>query len=190
MDLTTLVGQCRKGDALAWEMLVQRFQGRIYGLAYHYVGNAEEARDLAQDIFIRIYNRLDSCTNEKTFVPWMLRVARNLCIDRIRRKKARPPTSGVPVDEMTHLKADTPDPEEVFELSARKSMVYKALQMLSDINREIILLKEIQGLSLEEISKMLKLPIGTVKSRSNRARIQLARQVLEMSGRNAESAGE
>ncbi|MBU1702337.1 MAG: sigma-70 family RNA polymerase sigma factor [Candidatus Eisenbacteria bacterium] len=190
MDITTLVGQCRKGDALAWELLVTRFQGRIYGLAYHYIGNAEEARDLAQDIFIRIYNRLDSCTNEKTFVPWMLRVARNMCIDRLRRRKARPPMSGVPVDEMTHLQADTLDPAEEFQLSSRKKLVHTALRKLSEINREIIVLKEIQGLSLEEISKMLKLPIGTVKSRSNRARIQLARQVLEMAGRNTEGTGD
>ena len=178
METAKLLERCRRGDELAWEALVRRFQGRIYGIAYYYTGNAEEARDLAQDIFVRLYRRLDACTNDETFVPWMIRLARNACIDRIRRMKARPPTAGIPVEEMFDLKAPGPDPAEQHGIDSRKQLVHRALQKMSQINREIILLKEIQGLTMEEIAELLKIPIGTVKSRSNRARLELAREVM------------
>jgi len=190
MDLTTLVRRCRQGDPLAWETLVRRFQGRVYGLAYHYLGNAEEARDLAQDVFVRIYTRLETCTNEETFVPWMIRIARNLCIDRMRRLKARPQAVGTPVDEMTHLASGHPGPEERFDSRFRRSLVRRALAKLGGVSREIIILKDMQGLALEEIAKMLNLPIGTVKSRSNRARIQLAREILAITGEPVEAGDE
>lgn len=182
MEIPDLLRRCREGDGLAWEALVRRFQGRVYGIAYYYTGNAEEARDLAQEIFIRLYRRLDACTNDETFVPWMIRLARNACIDRLRRMKARPPTAGIPVEEMFDLKTSTPDPAEQHEIDSRRQLVHRALQKLSQINREIILLKEIQGMSLEDVSQTLKIPIGTVKSRSNRARIELARHVMSLTG--------
>lgn len=189
MDLETIIERCRDGDALAWETLVRRYQGRVFGLAYHYTGNAEEARDLAQDIFVRIYERLEICTTSVTFVPWMIRIARNLCIDRLRRLRARPRAVGTPVEEMHDLRADTPDPSDQLERGLRKEMVHQALGRLSGVNREIILLKDIQGLSLQEIAAMLGVPIGTVKSRSNRARIALADELRLMFGRGAEQLG-
>jgi RNA polymerase sigma-70 factor (ECF subfamily) len=189
MDLDTLIGRCRDGDALAWEMLVRRFQGRVFGLAYHYTGNAEEARDLAQEIFVRVYERLDTCTTTVTFVPWLIRIGRNLCIDRLRRLRARPQAVGTPVEEMHDLAADTPDPVDELERGTRRELVHEALTRLSDVNREIILLKDIQGLSLQEIAEMLGVPIGTVKSRSNRARIALADELRLMLGSGVEELG-
>jgi RNA polymerase sigma-70 factor, ECF subfamily len=181
MDLPTLLERCRQGDDLAWEALVRRFQGRVYGIALFYLRNAEDARDLAQEIFIRIYRRLDTCTNDETFVPWMVRLARNAAIDRLRRVKARPITAAVPVDAMVDLVADGPDPEERWRRNRRSSLVRRAMARLSEISREIILLKEIQGLSLEAISSTLEIPVGTVKSRSNRARLELASAVIALS---------
>ncbi|MBD3162452.1 MAG: sigma-70 family RNA polymerase sigma factor [Candidatus Eisenbacteria bacterium] len=180
METKTLLERCRRGDEAAWEALVRRFQGRIYGIAYCYVGNPEEARDLAQDIFVRLYDRLDACTNDETFVPWLIRLARNACIDRIRRMRARPRPAGVPVDEMFDLPAPGPDPEDQRRITARRELIHRALRRLSAISREIILLREIQGLSLEEIAGTLEIPIGTVKSRTNRARIELAREVTAL----------
>lgn len=188
MDVATLVGRCRTGDALAWEMLVRRFQGRIYALAYYYVGNAEEARDLAQEVFVRIYTRLDACASDEAFVPWMIRLTRNMCIDRLRRMKARPQSIGTPVDEMTDLQAAGPNPAEQFQINSTKRLIHRALEKLGRISREMILLKEIQGLSLEEVSNLLGIPIGTAKSRSNRARIELAHQVRALTGNGAEDA--
>jgi RNA polymerase sigma-70 factor (ECF subfamily) len=177
LDVASLVERCRTGDALAWEALVRRCHGRVYGLAYHYLRDAEEARDMAQEIFVRVYEHLSSYRSEDRFLPWMVRVARNACIDRIRKRKARPPASDVRLEDGPQLAAAGPSPEDSSESAARKRLLYRALDQLSDKNREIILLKEIQGLKVEEISELLALPVGTVKSRASRARIELATRV-------------
>lgn len=182
MDLATLLQRCREGDQLAWEALVRQNQARIYGLAHHYVHDREEARDLAQDIFVRIYRGLDGCTEPERFVPWTIRVARNACIDHLRRRKARPPRFDLPAEEVVTLTAAGPSPADDYEADARRRLVHLALQSLSELSREIILLKDIQGLSFEEIAGMVGAPIGTLKSRSNRARLELAKKVLALSG--------
>lgn len=182
METATLLERCRLGDELAWEALVRRYQGRIYALACHYMGNAEEARDVAQDIFVRLYQRLDACTNDATFVPWLLRLARNACIDRLRRLRVRPAAGGRPIEEMYDIEHPGPNPAEQRRVSSRKQLLHRALRNLSRANQEIILLKEIQGLSLAEVASLLKIPIGTVKSRSNRARTELAREVVAIAG--------
>lgn len=177
VDVTTLIARCRQGDALAWEALVRRHQGRILGLARHYMRDPEEARDVAQEIFIRIYERLGSFQGGEKFVPWMLSLARNCCIDRLRRLKVRTPDHAVPVEDEPQIAADLPTPEQDAQSGERHELLYTALDKMSETNREIILLKEIQGLKIEEISTLLAVPVGTVKSRSNRARSELARRI-------------
>ena len=159
---------------------MRRFQSRVYAVSYHYMRNADEARDVAQDIFVRVYQRLDSYDGTSSFIAWLLRVSRNICIDRLRRRSARPPASDLALDDGIELVAGGPSPEEEAGSSARKALLYRALNGMSDKNREIILLKEIHGLKLEEISEMLGLPIGTIKSRSSRARIELATRVRSL----------
>lgn len=188
MDQAELLTRCREGDELAWEVLVRQHQARICSIAYTYVGNAEEARDLAQEIFVRIYRRLDSCRDSERFLAWMIQIARNACLDHLRRRKARPPAQDIPADEMLGLAAEGPDAEEMWIRDVRKRLVYRALQTLSKINREIILLKDMQGLALEEIARLLDLPVGTVKSRTNRARIELARAVRALTGEQGAEA--
>jgi len=182
MDLSIVLERCRGGDELAWEVLVRQFQGRIYGVAYHYVGNAEDARDLAQESFIRLYQNLALCPDEKGFLPWLIRITRNACIDHLRRRSARPPSQDIAADEMLDLRSSAIDPEQSYEADSRKQLIYKALKEMTEINREIILLKDIQGLALEEIASMLHVPLGTVKSRSNRARIELAQRLALLAG--------
>jgi RNA polymerase sigma-70 factor, ECF subfamily len=177
MDFSRLLERCREGDELAWEALVRQFQARIYGIAYHFVGNAEDARDLAQEAFIRIYQNLSLFPEEIKFLPWVIRITRNACIDHLRRKKARPPAHDIAADEMLSLQASGGAPDQIYAADSRKRMIHAALQQMSDLNREIILLKDIQGLALEEIASLINVPLGTVKSRSNRARIELARRL-------------
>ncbi|MBQ90760.1 MAG: hypothetical protein CL441_04960 [Acidimicrobiaceae bacterium] len=113
-DLATLVTRCRQGDSLAWEQLVRSCQGRVYGLAYHYMGGAEEAHDAAQEVFVRVYQQLGSYQGDG-FMAWLLRITRNHCIDQIRRRKARPPAEDLLADEHEWAMPDTaPDPEETW----------------------------------------------------------------------------
>jgi len=187
MDLSTVLERCRGGDELAWEFLVRQFQARIYGIAYHYVGNSEDARDLAQEAFIRLYQNLALCPDEKGFLPWMIRITRNACIDHLRRRSARPPAQDIAADDMPNLRSPGRNPEQLYAADSRKRLIYGALREMTDVSREIILLKDIQGLALEEIASMLNVPVGTVKSRSNRARIELAQRLALLRG---ELAGE
>ena len=180
MDLDTLLSRCRQGDDLAWEALVRRYQGRVYAVAYHYMRDREEARDVAQEIFIKVYRGLGAMRDGERFLPWMLRLARNCCIDRLRRLKVRTPPAEVPVEEAPQIAASAPTPEDASLEEARHGLLYRAIAHLGAKNREMILLREIQELKLEEIAQMLGLPIGTVKSRSHRARLELAKVVRVM----------
>ena len=179
MDEATLVERCRGGDDLAWEALVRRCQGHVYGLAYHYLGNVEDARDVAQEAFVRVYRQLASFEGNH-FRAWLLRITRNLCIDHLRRRRTRPPAEDLRADaEDDAAPRDTaPSPEQAWLTGARRRMVHEALRRLDGAHREVILLKDIQGLKLDEIAGMLGLPLGTVKSRAHRARLELARQVI------------
>jgi RNA polymerase sigma-70 factor, ECF subfamily len=180
MDQVELLKRCQQGDELAWEVLVRQQQARICSIAYGYVGDQDEAQDLAQDIFVRLYKRLDSCRDAEKFTSWLISIARNACLDHLRRRKARPPRQDIPAAEMAGLRSSGPTPEENWVRSSRQRLVHRALRQLSEINREIILLKDIQGLPLEEIAGMLELPVGTVKSRSSRARVELARAIVDL----------
>ncbi|MEE9293212.1 MAG: sigma-70 family RNA polymerase sigma factor [Acidobacteriota bacterium] len=180
LDAESLLERCRQGDDLAWEAFVRRYQSRIYAVAWHYMRNAEDARDTAQEIFIRLYERLDTFRDEEAFLPWMLRLARNACIDSLRRRKARPPATDVTVDDAIQIPAADPTPEERSESRSTRDLLYRALDKMSESDREILLLKEIQGLKVDQISSLLGIPTGTVKSRCNRARIELATKVRRL----------
>ena len=175
-----LIARCRQGDDLAWEALVRSYEGRVYAVAFHYLRNREEARDTAQDIFVKVYQNLHTLLDDKPFLPWLLRLARNACIDRIRRLRVRTPEREVAVESVPEIRAATPTPEEDSLRTARQRLVYRALGELTETNREMILLKEIQGLKLEEIASLLEVPLGTVKSRSKRARVQLGKAILTL----------
>lgn len=182
MDTPHLLERCRAGDELAWEALVRRYQGRVIAIALTYVGDPEEASDVAQEAFVRIYRRLDTCRDADRFQAWLVQVARSACLDHLRRRKARPPARDVPAEEAVWLAAPGPDPAQELDAERRRAMLWRALKDLTEINREIILLKDMQELPLEEIAAMLALPIGTIKSRVHRARLELARAVEALQG--------
>jgi len=171
LDTELLLERCRAGDELAWEALVREYQSRVYAVTRHYLRDPEEARDTAQEVFIRLYQRLDAYDGRDSFKAWLLQVARNASIDRLRRIKARPPAVDLQAAEIELPGGD--DPAANAAGHARRRLLYRAIAALSPKNREVLLLKEIQGLKLEEVAGMLGLPLGTVKSRSNRARIEL-----------------
>lgn len=179
LELDALVERCREGDELAWEALVRRFQGRVFGIAFHYLRHREEARDVAQEAFIRIYDNLDGFRTGGNFTAWALRIARNCAIDRTRHLRARPRLDDAEVDEH-RLASEATDPDDEAIADERHRLLYRALDRMSEVNREMILLKDIQGLKQREISELLSVPLGTVKTRSMRARVELARRILEL----------
>jgi RNA polymerase sigma-70 factor (ECF subfamily) len=182
-EVTTLLERCRQGDELAWEALVRNYQSRVYAVALQYVRQPDEARDLAQDIFVKLYRRLETFHGHETFLPWLLRLARNASIDHLRRRKARPPRSDIRVEEGPPIPDPGPGPHDSWAAHHSKRLVWAAMEKLSQPNREMIVLKEIQGLNLQEIATLLEIPMGTVKSRSNRARLELARAIQAMDAR-------
>ncbi len=176
----SVLDRCRQGDELAWEALVRQFQSRVYGIAFHYTGDAEDARDLAQEIFVRVYRHLNLCTDEHMFVPWLIRISRNACIDFLRRRKARPAASDSSAEDLTEIRSQALNPEENWAADFRRQLIYRSFRKLTTLNREVIILREILGLPLEEIAGVLGVPLGTVKSRVNRARIELAQRVMAL----------
>jgi len=179
-DLASILDRCRQGDELAWEALVRRYQSRIYATALQYVRDSDEALDLAQDIFVRVYKRLETFQGHETFLPWLMRLSRNAAIDHLRRRKARPPRRDIQVEDDPPLADTKPLPDVDWESRSRRQLVHDALGKLTSTNREMILLKEIQGLNLKEIAEILGIPVGTVKSRANRARLELAQAILSL----------
>ena len=180
-ELDSLLSRCSHGDPCAWEALVRRYQTRVYGYALHYLRDHEEARDAAQEIFIKMYQNLDDVRDGRTFVPWMLRLARNCCIDRIRTRKVRPFDFAAEAHRETADRASLQaSPEDALIETARRALLYRALAKLNASNRQIVLLKDIEQLHLADISTRLGLPLGTVKSRCNRARVELAKAVRSL----------
>jgi RNA polymerase sigma-70 factor (ECF subfamily) len=180
LDPTELIARCRQGDDLAWEALVKATQGRVYAVALHYMRDREEAKDMAQEVFVRVFHHLDALEGDRPFLPWLLQIARNACVDRLRRLKVRTPPNPVPVEDGPQIPAAEPSPEEEAITGARERLLYRALGTLAEHYREMIVLKEIQGLKLEEICELLDLPMGTAKSRSHRAKLELSRAVREL----------
>lgn len=182
MELAALIARCRQGDPLAWEVLVRRYQSRVLAVADAYVGDREEARDLAQEIFLRVWRNLDACREPERFEAWLLRIARNASLDALRRRQARPPRQDLPVESAHALADPAPGADARWQDEVRRRLLLRALDALSPLNRELIILKEMQDLPLEEIADMLEVPLGTVKSRASRARLELARALRELGG--------
>jgi RNA polymerase sigma-70 factor (ECF subfamily) len=179
MELDVIFERLKQGDKLAWEALVKQSQSRIYGLAMFYVRDSGEAEDLAQEIFIKIYKNLSQVKTSAGFKPWMFSIARNCCLDRIRRLKARPQTdSGASIDD-GQAAADAAQ-ERGWDAKKRKELLYRAMEQLGEQVREILLLKEIHQLKFVEVADVLSLPVGTIKSRASRARVDLAKSILTL----------
>ncbi|MBM4117447.1 sigma-70 family RNA polymerase sigma factor [bacterium] len=182
MELAALIARCRQGDPLAWEVLVRRYQSRVLAVADAYVGDREEARDLAQEVFLRVWRNLEACREPERFEAWLLRIARNASLDALRRRRARPPRQDLPVESAHALADPAPSADARWQDDARRRLLLQALDALTPINRELIILKEMQDLPLEEIADMLQVPLGTVKSRASRARLELARALRDLGG--------
>ncbi len=187
-----LVKDCVAGNAAAWEEIVRQLNRRIYNLCYRFAGSADDAEDLTQEVFIKIYRTLGSYDSSKAaFVTWVTTVTRNLLVDHFRKGKYDRMTDsldapmgdeddGLALGTQIQDKGQTPD--ERLQSRETREIVHRALQKLSPDLREAVILRDLQDMDYKEISQILKIPEGTVKSRINRGRTELAR-LLQRSNR-------
>jgi RNA polymerase sigma-70 factor (ECF subfamily) len=175
-----LVLLCRQKEVHAWETLVRRHQVRMVNMAYQFTSDPTHAEDLAQDIFIRLYESLDHYQEGRPFKSWFNSLARNLCIDHYRKRRKDRGIVDKPVEEFHDLAADTPDTDDEVERRERREILMQALDRLGPVSREAIVLKDFQGMSHEEMAELAGVPIGTMKSRVSRARAELGRIILKL----------
>ena len=180
-----LVRRCVAGDAAAWEEIVQRFSRRIYNICYRFAGSTSDAEDLTQDVFIKVYRTLSSFDAERAaFNTWVTTVTRNLLVDHFRKTKGDRITDSIDAAPGDHedalplseqLQDSSPAPDAHLERRETRELVQAALQKLSPELREAVILRDLQDMDYKEIAAVLKVPEGTVKSRINRGRAELAR---------------
>jgi len=180
-----LVRRCIAGDASAWEEIVQRYHRRIYNICYRFAGAPDDAQDLAQEVFIKMYRTLSTYDVSKgAFMTWVTTITRNLLVDHFRKTKQDRMTDSLDSAPSEHEDAlplglqiaDTSKPPDASVQSREtREAVHQALQKLSPELREAVILRDLQDMDYREIAGALKVPEGTVKSRINRGRAELAR---------------
>lgn len=188
-----LIEQCRQrplvaSSQAAWEEILRRYHRRVFGTAYKFTGRYEEAEDLTQEIFLRVFKSLDRFQRGADFGTWLYSVSRNHCIDHYRsgrREREAVVDRGIALEEFASGRFD---PHRSLEARDNRQMLMGALEGLPPKLREAVLLRDIHGLSYVEIVERLRLPEGTVKSRINRGRLELGRILLESRRGDSEQA--
>ncbi len=185
-----LIERCLKGDQYAWNLIVTRYWRKVFNVAYKFVGRHDMAEDLTQEIFLKIFKALGTFDRRANFQTWLISVSRNLCIDHYRsvRKEREMVDRSVDAADVSPV-SNEPDALVTLERGDRRAMLHRALARLPDTLRAAVLLRDIQELSYQEIADRLALPEGTVKSRINRGRKELTRQIRRvMSDEEAQAA--
>ena len=178
-----VIRRVQRGDANAFEYLVAAYEKNVYNLALRMTGSPEDAEDMAQEASLKAYSSLDSFRGDSKFSVWLYRIVSNVCLDFLRRQKKRQSFSlSMEDDDGEQTELELPDlsrlPEEELEKKLTRDAVRRGLAQLPEDARQILLLREIQGLSYEEIGETLGLEPGTVKSRIFRARKKLCAFLL------------
>ena len=184
-----LIERCLAGDQHAWEQIVRIHWRKVFNVAYKFVGKHDEAEDLAQDIFLKIFKSLNTFDRRANFQTWLISVSRNLCIDHYRSVRKERETIDRDVDpgDLMPVSVEV-SPYMALEARDRVSMLREAMTSLPDTLRTAVLLRDIQELTYQEIADQLALPEGTVKSRINRGRTELARQIKRLKDQHDELA--
>jgi RNA polymerase sigma-70 factor (ECF subfamily) len=177
-----LVEACQSGEASAFDVLVARWEDRIRGAAFRFLGSEEEARDVAQEAFLKAYRSLGGFKREARFSSWLYQIATNLCRDRLRRRKTRATVSIEEVEEKgaVMVEARPGAHDRLLQMDLARA-VRRAVEALPDEQREVVILKEYQELTFLEIAQTLDVPVSTVKTRLYRGLGQLRRR-LEREG--------
>lgn len=184
-QLNQTINEVLRGNDEAFADIVTQFQNGVYHVCYRMLRNAEESEDVAQETFIRAYTKLDTFDQKRKFSTWIYRIATNLCIDYLRKKKPDysldatvPGTEGLDMYSQLASSDDSPD-DEVVTLETNDT-VLDAIDQLSETYRSVIILRYLKELPLKEISEILDIPLGTVKTRVHRGREQLRKQLNDL----------
>ncbi len=176
-DDAQLIDEALAGATAAFGQLVLKYQDRLYNTVAHVVGSVDEAQDVVQDAFVQAFLKLESFERESAFYTWLYRIAFNLAVSR--RRRQRPTVSVDQVKEISGAEPRSlgPGPSDGLERQERAGQVQAALATLTEEHRSILVLREIDGCCYETIAEILDLPVGTVRSRLHRARMQLRDQL-------------
>lgn len=184
MDERELVHKAREGDKTAFEQLVTIYERKVYATAYRYMGNEADALDASQDVFVRVFRFLNTFNEDSAFSTWIYRITINVCKDSLKRRSSR---GELPL-EMTDDDGDTYvneisdsrfDPVTVYEKAELSRDIRQGIETLPPNYKEIIIMRDVCGMTYEDISESLKIEIGTVKSRIARARERLRKKLLQ-----------
>jgi RNA polymerase sigma-70 factor (ECF subfamily) len=176
-----VIQRCLSGDQSAWDAIVRLHWRKVFNVAYKFVGRHDQAEDLTQDVFLKLFRSLDTFDRRANFQTWLISVSRNLCIDHYRKVRKEREAISAEIDP-AHLTpvANTKSPQAELEERDRVELLRRALDKLAPSLRSALMLRDIQELSYHEIAIRLNLPEGTVKSRINRGRTALARQIQKL----------
>lgn len=180
-----LIKKCKEGDISSFELLIESYQQKVYNIALRMLGSQEDASDVAQEVFIKIYKSISNFKEESSLSTWIYRIATNVCLDELRkRKKAKFVSIDTPVqledgEVSMQMEDQGLQPDELVTQKELKEEVQKAISSLKDDHKIVIILRDINGYSYEEIADILGCTLGTVKSRINRARNSLKDILLE-----------
>ena len=178
-DDRDLIERSRRGEVAAFDLLVHRYEKQVYNTAYRLTGSYDDASDIAQEAFVRAWSNLRSFRGDAAFSTWIFRIVTNIFLDERKRARSRPHRSledVMALDEnvVTRQFEDTgPSPQDRIETHERQELMERAIAGLPEAQRVMVVLYHTQGRSYEEIAEIMKLPMGTVKSRLNRARLAL-----------------
>ncbi len=197
-DDASLVELARAGDTAAFGSLVRRYQDRLFPTAYRLTGRVEDAQDLVQEAFLKAYVNLGQFHGESSFFTWLYRIAVNLALSNRRKKRVEshaPLAQGMPRDDLIEDPSRA-GPSDAIERAERDQQIHRALGTLSPDHRVVVVMKDLDGLSYEEIARNLRIPLGTVRSRLHRARLELREKLrgfleinLPRDGQAAEASG-
>ncbi len=184
-DDLVLIERTKQGDRAAFDDLIYKYERRAYQYAYRLTSNSEEASDVVSDAFVRVYNALQNFKGQSAFTTWLFRIITNCYLDARKKERSRPTVSldnamqSSEGDFERQVEDDGPGPSEELEKSERERLVQAALFKIPEYQRAMLVMYHVENLSYEEIAEALDLPIGTVKSRLNRARLSLREQLTK-----------